>query len=105
VPLALEAFSWLSHEAAQQFVEQISPTKTEYQVIVADGDETSSNLIRAGAYREASLRLREITEGKRAGSVAFKEPKDKAADYHNLGLAYETRKDWGASRVSSRERT
>ncbi|NUN47619.1 MAG: hypothetical protein HUU15_02150 [Candidatus Brocadiae bacterium] len=89
VPLALEAFSWLSHEAAQQFVEQISPTTTEYQVIIADGDETSGNLIRAGAYREASLRLREITEGKRVGSVGYKEPKDKAPDYYNLGLAYE----------------
>ncbi len=89
VPLALEAFSYLSHEAATGFVEQISPTTTEIEIEIADGDKTSSNLIRAGAYREASRHLRSITEGGKQGTKKYSKPEDKAADLYNLGLAWE----------------
>ncbi|MCE9582715.1 MAG: hypothetical protein K8T20_09500 [Planctomycetes bacterium] len=89
VPLALEAFSYLSHEAANAFVEQISPTTTEIQVEIADGDKTSGNLIRAGAYVEASRRLRMITQGGKEGTKKYSKPEDKAPDLYNLGLAFE----------------
>ncbi|MBI2921138.1 MAG: hypothetical protein HYY18_08650 [Planctomycetes bacterium] len=89
VPLALEAFSWLSHEGSREFVGSISPTTTEYEIEIAKGDETSINLIKAGAYREASRRLREIVKGVKPGSVTYKEEKDRAGDLFNLGLAYE----------------
>jgi hypothetical protein len=89
VPLPLEAFSYLSHEAAIAFVEQISPTTAEYELEIADGDETAQNLLKAGAYREASRRLAEITKGSKPGTVKYRTEKDRAPDLFNLGLAYE----------------
>lgn len=89
VPLALEVFSYLSHEAAEGFVEQISPTTNEIEIEIADGDATAANLIRAGAYREASRLLRLVTEGARPGTKKYSKPEDKAADLYNLGLAWE----------------
>ena len=89
VPLALEVFSYLSHEAANGFVEQISPTTTEIEIEVADGDKTAANLIRAGAYREASRLLRQITQNQKQGTRAYKKAEDRAPDLYNLGLAWE----------------
>ncbi|MEK7469785.1 MAG: tetratricopeptide repeat protein [Planctomycetota bacterium] len=89
VPLALEVFSYLSHEAANGFVEQISPTTREVQIELAEGDKTAANLIRAGAYREASRLLRQITEDKKKGTLAYKKVEDRAPDLYNLGLSWE----------------
>lgn len=89
VPLALEAFSYLSHEAATGFVEQISPTTQEVEIEIAEGDVTSGNLIRAGAYREASSRLRKVTQNTIPGTKKYSKDEDRAADFYNLGLAWE----------------
>jgi hypothetical protein len=83
VPLALESFTYLAHEACRDFVESISPTTKEYDLELADGDEEALVLIRANAYREASRKLSERVKG------LYKNPTDVAADYFNLGIAYE----------------
>jgi tetratricopeptide (TPR) repeat protein len=89
-PMPMEVFSALSKEVVKDFVSRITPTEETLSIPVAEqGDVLSKNMIYGGAYDSAMARLLDIISGKVQGSLEYKEPRDRWADLHNLGLCYE----------------